>query len=68
MKRKKKRNVTENENHEHEALLQRTQSDHGRNVYNINNRFVKSISNNEIIERKENFLFIKFSNEEFLST
>ena len=68
MKRRKKKNVTEGENHEHETFIQRTQSDHDRDVYDINNRLVKSISSNGIIERKENFLFIKFSNERFFST
>ena len=37
-------------------------------MYNINNRFAKSISNNEIIERRKNFSLIKFSNEEIFST
>ena len=68
MKRRKKKNVIKDENHEHETFIQRMQSDHDCDVYNINNKLVKSISSNEIIERKKNFLFIKFSNEEFLST
>ena len=68
MKERKKKDVTKDENYEHETFIQRTQNDHDRDVYNINNKFVKSISSNEIIERKKNFLFIKFSNEEFLST
>ena len=68
MKKRKKKDVTQNENHEHETFIQRTQNDHDRDVYDIYNELAKSISNNEIIERKKNFLFIKFSNEEFLST
>ena len=44
------------------------QSDHDRYTHDINNRFIESISNDKIIERKENFSLIKFSNEEFLST
>ena len=68
MKKRKKKNVTKDKNHEYETFTQRTQSDHNHDVYDINNKLVKSILNNEIIERKENFLFIKFSNEEFLST
>ena len=65
VKKRKKENVIENENHEHKTFTQRTQSDHDCDIYNINNKLIKSISSNEIIERKENFLFIKFSNEEF---
>ena len=68
VKRRKKEDVIKNENHEHEAFIQRTQSDYNRDVYDIYNKFVKSILNNDIIERKKNFLFIKFSNEEFLNT
>ena len=64
---KKEKNVIKDENHEYETFIQRTQSDHNRDAYNINNRLVKLISNNEIIKRKENFLFIKFSNEGFFS-
>ena len=67
VKRRKKKDVTENENHEHETFIQRTQSDHDRDVYNINNKLVKLILSNEIIKKEENFLFIKFSNEEFLN-
>ena len=65
MKKRKKRNVTKDENHKHKMFIQQTQSDHDRNVYNINNKLIKLISNNKIIKRKENFLFIKFSNEGF---
>ena len=68
MKKKKKGDVTEDENYEYEMFIQRTQNDHDRDVYDINNKLVKSISSNKIIERKKNFLFIKFSNEEFFST
>ena len=68
VKKRKKRNVTESENYEHETFIQRTQSDHDRDVYNINNKLVKLILNNEIIEKKENLLFMKFSNEKFLNT
>ena len=67
-RKKKKENVTKNENHEHKTIIQWTQSDHDRYAHDINNQFAESISDDEIIERKENFLFIKFSNEEFLST
>ena len=35
---------------------------------NINNRSAESVSNDEIIEEKENFSLIKFSNEEFSNT
>ena len=68
VKRKKKKNVIKDEDYKHKTFIQRTQSDHDRDMYNINNKFVKSISSNEIIKRKENFLFIQFSNEEFLNT
>ena len=68
MKKRKKKNVIKDENHEHETFIQRTQNNHDRDAYDINNKLVKSISSNKIIKRKENFLFIKFSNEEFLST
>ena len=68
MKKRKKRNVTKNGNYKHETFIQQTQSGYDRDAYNINNKLVKSILNNKIIKKKENFLFIKFSNEEFLST
>ena len=68
MKKRKKKNIIKDENHEHKTFIQRTQNDYDCDVYNINNIFVKLILNNEIIERKENFLFIKFSNEEFFNT
>ena len=67
IKKRKKKDVTKNENHKHEIFIQRTQNNHDRDVYNINNKFVKLFSNNKIIEKKENFLFIKFSNEEFFN-
>ena len=59
VKKRKKEDVTEDENYEHETFIQRTQSDHDRDVYDINNRLVKSISSNEIIERKEKFFIHK---------
>ena len=68
MKKRKKKNIIENENHKHKMFIQRTQSNYDRDTYDINNKFVKLISSNEIIERKENFLFIKFSNEELFNT
>ena len=68
MKKRKKKDVTKDENHEHETFIQRTQSGHDRDAYDINNKLVKSISSNKIIKKKENFLLIKFSNEEFFST
>ena len=68
MKKRKKKDVIKDENHEHEAFIQRTQSDHNRDVYNINNKLIKTISNNKIIKKKENFLFMKFSNKEFSNT
>ena len=37
-------------------------------MYNINNQFIESILNNEIIEKEENFSLIEFSNEEFSNT
>ena len=66
-KEKKKKDVIKSENHEHKTFIQRTQSDYDRNVCNINKKLVKSTSNNKTIKRKENFLFIKFSNKEFLN-
>ena len=66
-KKKMKKDVIEDENHEYEMFIQRTQNDYDRDMYDINNRLVKSISSNKIIKRKENFLFIKFSNERFLN-
>ena len=68
MKKRKKKDITENENHKHKTFIQRTQNDYDRDIYDINNKLIKSISSNEIIKRKKNFLFIKFSNEEFLNT
>ena len=68
LKRREKENVTENEDHEHKTTVQWTQSDHDCYAYDINNRPAESVSDNEIIEKKENFSFIKFSNEEFSST
>ena len=68
MKKKKKKNVIKNENYKHKTFIQRTQNDHDCDAYDINNRLIKSISSNKIIKKEENFLFIKFSNEEFLST
>ena len=67
MKKRKKKNVIKDKNHKHETFIQRTQNDYDRNVYNINNKLVKLILNNKIIEKK-NFLFIKFSNEKFFNT
>ena len=37
-------------------------------MYDINNKSVKSISNDKIIKEKEQFSLIKFSHEEVLST
>ena len=68
IKKRKKKNIIKNENYEYKAIVQRTQSDHDRYMYDNNHRSAESISNNEIIERKENFSFIKFSNEEFSNT
>ena len=68
MKKRKKKNVTEDENHEYETFIQRTQSNHNCDVYDINNRFIKLISSNKIFKKEENFSLIKFSNEEFLNT
>ena len=65
MKKEKKENVIKNENHEYKTIVQQTQSDHDRCAYNINDRSIESISDNEIIEEKRNFSFIKFLNEEF---
>ena len=56
-----------NKNYKHKTIVQWTQNNHDHYTYNINNWFIKSISNNEIIEKKENFLLIKFSNEEFFN-
>ena len=64
---KKKENVLKSKDYEYKMIIQQMQSNHDRNIYNINNRSVKSVSDNRIIERKENLLFIKFSNEEFSS-
>ena len=68
LKKRKKENITENEDHEHKTIVQWTQSNHDRCVYDINNRSAELISDNEIIERKKNFSLIKFSNKEFLNT
>ena len=57
IKRRKKKNITENENHKHKTFIQRTQSDHDHDAYDINNRFIKLISNNEIIEKKTFYLY-----------
>ena len=65
---KKKENITKSENHEYKTTAQRTQSGHDRCAHDINNRFAELISNDEIIEKEEDFSLIKFSNEEFLST
>ena len=53
LKERKKENVTENEDYEHKTIVQRTQSGHDRCAYDINNRFVESISDNKIIEKKK---------------
>ena len=68
MKKEKKENVTENKDHEYKTIVQRTQSDHDHDAYDINNRSAKSVSDNEIIEKEKNFLLIKFSSEEFSNT
>ena len=68
MKKEEKENIIKNEDHEHKTIVQRTQSDHDHCAHNINNWFVESISDDEIIGREKDFLFIKFLNEEFLST
>ena len=68
MKRKEKENITENKDHEYKTIIQRTQSSYDCCAYDINNRSVKAVSGNEIIERKKNFSFIQFSNEEFSNT
>ena len=44
------------------------QNDDNHNMHDINNRSAKSISDDEIIKRKNQFSFIKFSHEEILST
>ena len=49
IKKKEEENVIKNKDHEHKTIIQRTQSDHNRCAYDINNRFVKLISNNKII-------------------
>ena len=59
VKKRKKKDITKDENHEHEIFIQRTQNDHDCDVYNINNKLVKLISNNEIIKTKENFFIHK---------
>ena len=68
LKKEKKENVIKNKNHEHKAIIQRTQNDYDCCAYDINNQFVKSVSDNEIIWKKKSFSFIKFSNEEFSNT
>ena len=68
MKKRKKKIIIKDENYKYKTFIQRTQNDHDRNVYDINNTFIKLISSNKIIKRKENFLFIKFSNEKFFNT
>ena len=67
LKKEEKKNVIKSENHEHETIAQRTQSDDNCCINNIDNRFAKSVSDDEIIEEEKNFSFIKFSNEEFSS-
>ena len=49
LKRKEKEKVIKNKDYEHKTIIQRTQSDHNRYVYNINNRFAESVSDNKII-------------------
>ena len=68
LKKRKKKNVEQNQNYECETHIQRKQGGHDRDVYDINNKFVESISNYKIIKREKYFLFIKFSHEEVLST
>ena len=63
-----KKNVIKSENHEHEKIVQRTQSDDDRDMNDINNQFAESVLNDKIIEEEKNFLFVKFSNEEFSNT
>ena len=53
MKKRKKKKVIKNENHEHKTFIQfEMQSDHDRDTYNINNKLIKLISSNEIIKKK----------------
>ena len=46
---KRKKNVIKNKDHEYKTIIQRTQNDYDHCVYDINNRFVELISDNEII-------------------
>ena len=68
LKKKEKRNAEQSQNHERETYIQRKQGDYDCDVYDINNKFIKFISSNKSIKRKECFSFIKFSHEEVLST
>ena len=49
LKKEEKENVIKSKDHEHKTIIQRTQSDHDRCVYDINNRSAESVSGNEII-------------------
>ena len=46
---KKKKNVIKNKDHKHKTIIQRTQNNHNRCAYDINNRSTESVLNNEII-------------------
>ena len=54
-------------NYKYKTYIQQRQSDHNYNTYNINNKFIKSISNNKSIKRKEYFSLIKFLHKEILN-
>ena len=53
MKKEKKKNAIKDENNRHETFIQRTQNNHDRDMYDINNKSVKSVSGNKIIKKKE---------------
>ena len=55
MKKRKKKNVTEDENYKDEMFIQQTQSSHDCNAYDINNKLIKLILSNKIIKRKKTF-------------
>ena len=48
--------------------VKQTQDNNNYNTHNINDRFIKSISDDETIKRKKQFSLIKFSHEKVLST
>ena len=53
LKEREKKDAAKNENYEYKTYVERTQNDDDYNMHDINNKSVKSVSDDEIIKRKE---------------